>query len=237
MRKSGGASASNENSRISADAATRNVDGGSVWLGLMPLGWARAGRVVVPLRVRLPDSTMIGAWRPPWWQRVIFPAVGMAMMLAAFWPFEGEPYEPLWLLAAVGAGLVWYALRPKLILFQDALYIRGHILSRVIPIQEIAKVEGGYGGLSIWWGEGRMSEAPAIGEQTNIEGLPGSDGRRHDIKNLILDTRDKYLQTHHLQALPDPYEQAEQHRQEFLQRGWVEHNPPLRDTRDQHRAE
>ena len=185
----------------------------------------------MPLRARLPDSPVIDAWRPPWWQRIVFPLIGTAMVAAALWPYEGEPYEPIWLLGAMGIWLVWYALRPKLVLYEGAVYIRGHLLSRVIPISEISKVEGGWGGLTIWWADGRMSEAPAIGEQTNIDGLPGSDRRRHDIKGLILATRDRYLTAHKLTALPDPIKEAERHRQEFQTRGWVEHNPPLPDKR------
>ena len=91
-------------------------------------------------------------------------------------------------------------------------------------------MDGGYGGLNIWWGDGRATEASAIGEQTNVPGLPGSDGRRHDMKELILQTRDTYLQTHGLRTRPDPHEEYERRRRDFEERGWVEHNPPL--TRD-----
>jgi hypothetical protein len=104
----------------------------------------------------------------------------------------------------VAAVLGIWALRPKLTLHEDAVYIRGQILSRVIPIEEVSAVQGGYGGLDIWWGDGWMSEASSIGEQTNIDGLPGSDGRRHTMRTLILATRDTYLASHNLKARPDP---------------------------------
>ena len=94
-------------------------------------------------------------------------------------------------------------------------------------------MEGGYGGLDVWWGDGRMSEASAIGEQTNVDGLPGSDGRRHSMRTLILQTRDTYLQEHGLRPRPDPREENERRRREFVERGWVEHNPPLK--RDPHK--
>lgn len=80
----------------------------------------------------------------------------------------------------LGVGLVWYGLRPKLVLFEDAVYVRGHVLSWVIPTQEVSVCEGGYGGLSISWGDGHLSVAPAIGEQTNLDGLP--DPRRRTWK-------------------------------------------------------
>jgi hypothetical protein len=185
----------------------------------------------VPLRVHLPSSQPLAAWRAPWWQRILFPAAGVAMVTAAFWPYAGEAYEPLWLLAALGVGLVWYALRPKLVLYPDAVYVRGHILSRVIPIDQVSAVQGGYGGLTIWWGDGSMSEAPAIGEQNLVGWLPGDDSREVDMRELILSTRDAYLFENGLAALPDPREVAERQRREFRERGWVEHNPPLVDRR------
>lgn len=188
----------------------------------------------MPLRVSVPTSTVVAAWRAPLWQRVAFPAFGVAMVAAGVWPWpEEDSYRPIWITLVVGSMLIWYGLRPKLVLFEDALYIRGPVLSRVIPIEEIAAVGGGYGGLDVWWGDGRMSEASAIGEQTNINGLPGSDGRRHDMRTLILEARDVYLDRHGLVARPDPAEENERLRREFEQRGWVEHNPPLTEPRDQ----
>jgi hypothetical protein len=65
--------------------------------------------------------------------RILFPAVGLAMVAGAFWPYAGKPYEPIWVGVAVGAVLVIWALRPKLTLFEDAVYIRDRILSRLIP--------------------------------------------------------------------------------------------------------
>lgn len=189
----------------------------------------------MPLIVRAPRSPAVAVWRAPVWQRVIFPVVGLAMLVGAFWPYSGEPYEPIWLSVPVAAVFIGWALRPKLTLHQDSLYIRGQVLSRIIPIEEISAVEGGYGGLDIWWGDGRMSEASTIGEQTNIDGLPGSDGRRHSMRSLILQTRDAYLREHGLRPRPDPREEAERRRREFLERGWVEHNPPF--TRDPHKGD
>lgn len=158
---------------------------------------------------------------------------GSPCFAGGFWPYAGEPYEPVWLAVPVAAVLGIWALRPKLTLYEDAVYIRGQILSRVIPIKEVSAVQGGYGGLDIWWGNGRMSEASAIGEHTNIDGLPGSDGRRHTMSSLIPATRNTYLNQHGLTARPDPREEDERRRREFMQRGWVEHNPPLtRDTHD-----
>lgn len=187
----------------------------------------------MPLRVSVPTSAVVGAWRPPWWQRIVFPGVGLIMLGGSLWPWpEESSYRPIWIGVVVGMSLVWYGLRPKLVLFEDALYIRGPILSRVIPIEEISAVAGGYGGLDIWWGEGRMSEASAIGEQTNIDGLPGSDRRRHDMRSLILETRDAYLDSHGLTARPNPVEEDERRRKEFERRGWLEHNPPVRGRRD-----
>jgi hypothetical protein len=184
-------------------------------------------RPYVPLRVKAPRSSIVAVWRAPLWQRILFPAVGLAMVAGSVWPYAGEPYEPIWVGVAVGAVFVIWALRPKLTVFADAVYIRGRILSRLIPIEEIAAVEGGYGGLGIWWGDGHFSEASSIGEQTNIDGLPGSDGRRHTIRTLILTTRDAYLERHGLIAPPDPREEDERRRREFKERGWVEHSPPL----------
>jgi hypothetical protein len=191
----------------------------------------------VPLRVKVPTSSIVAVWRAPLWQRIVFPVFGLAMVAGALWPEAREPYEPLWVGLAVvlGAVLVLYALRPKLTLFKDAVYIRGQILSRLIPIEEIAAIQGGYGGLGIWWGDGHYSEASTIGEQTNIDGLPGSDGRRHTIRTLILTTRDAYLERHGLIARPDPHEEDERRRREFKERGWVEHNPP--PTRESKRGD
>ena len=169
-------------------------------------------------------------WRPPWWQRILFPAFGITMIAGSFWPWAGESNEPVWGGVAVGAVLLLPALRPKLTLFEDAVYIRGYLLSRLIPIEQIAAVQGGYGGLDICWGDGHFSEASSIGEQTNIDGLPGSDRRRQTIRTLILSTRDAYLERHGLIALPDPHEENERRRREFQERGWVEHNP--RPTRE-----
>ena len=183
-------------------------------------------RLHMPLRVKAPTSPIVAVWHAPLWQRILFPAIGLAMATGAFWPYAGEPYAPIWVGVAVAAVLVNWALRPKLTLFEDAVYIRGQLLSRLIAIEEIAAVEGGYGGLGIWWGDGHYSEVSSIGEQTNIDGLPGSDGRRHTMRTLILTTRDAYLELHGLIAPPDPPEEDERRRREFEERGWVEHNPP-----------
>lgn len=191
----------------------------------------------VPLKVQPPTSEPLAVWRAPLWQRIVFPVGGIAMMALAFWPHADEPYQPLWQLAAMGLGSVWYALRPKLMLFTDAVYIRGHILSRVIPIQEITTVRGGYYGLDIGWGEDSVSLAPTIGEQNVVSWLPGDDSREVDMRQLILSTRDSYLTEHNLTARPDPQLEYERQRREFRERGWVEHNPPLVDRRkEQHDA-
>jgi len=185
-------------------------------------------RPSVPLRVKAPTSSIVAVWRAPLWQRILFPAVGLAMIAGAFWPEAGKSYEPLWVgvEVVVGAMLVLYALRPKLTLFKDAVYIRGQFLSRLISIEEIAAVEGGYGGLGIWWGDGHFSEASSIGEQTNIDGLPGSDGRRHAIRTLILTTRDAYLERHDLVAPTRPSRRGRWSTQRVQGARLGEHNPP-----------
>ncbi|MGN6302969.1 MAG: hypothetical protein ACTHN8_17940, partial [Angustibacter sp.] len=182
----------------------------------------------MPLRVTPPPSRRLAVWRAPLWQRVVFPLAGIAMLVGAFWPWADEAtYRPLWIGALAGAGLIGYALRPKLSLYEDALWIRGHFLSRVIPIEQIAVVEAGYSGLNVFWGDDGFSQVPAIGEQTNIEGLPGSDRRRHDIRGLILETRDAYLRRHGLAALPDPRKEQERRAREARARGLVESNPRI----------
>ncbi len=185
----------------------------------------------MPLRVTAPSSPLVAVWRAPWWQRIVFPAVGAAIAVGSLWPYAGEPYEPMWLGPLLGVAFVTYPLRPKLALHEDSLYIRGFVLSRVIPIEEISAIEGGYGGLDIWWGDGQMSEATAIGEQTNLSIMPGSDGRRHTMKALILETRDAYLRRHRLTPLPDPRVEDERLRREFQERGWVEDPPAPREKR------
>jgi hypothetical protein len=179
-------------------------------------------RPSVPLRVKAPTSSIVAVWRAPLWQRILFPAVGLAMIAGAFWPEAGKSYEPLWVgvEVVVGAMLVLYALRPKLTLFEDAVYIRGQFLSRLISIEEIAAVEGGYGGLGIWWGDGHFSEASSIGEQTNIDGLPGSDRRRHAIRTLILTTATRTWSDMTWSHPPDPHEEDDGRRSEFKERGW-----------------
>ena len=182
----------------------------------------------MPLRVTPPRSRRLAVWRAPIWQRVLFPCVGLAMLVGAFWPWADEPtYRPTWIGVPTGVALIGYALRPKLSLYEDALWIRGHLLSRVIPIEQIAVVEAGYYGLDVFWGDDGFSQVPAIGEQTNIEGLPGSDRRRHDIRGLILQTRDDYLRRHGLEALPDPRKEHERRAREARARGWVESNPHI----------
>jgi hypothetical protein len=153
------------------------------------------------------------------------------MAVVGLWPDGGEPYEPLWLGVLLGSVLITYVLRPKLTLHEDSLHIRGFVWSRVIPIEEVSAIEGGYGGLFVWWGDGHVSEATAIGEQVNVPGMPGSDGRRHTMKSLILATRDAYLQLHQLRQLPDPRVEDERRRREFQQSGWVEDPPPSREQR------
>ena len=171
------------------------------------------------------------------WQRVTFTVTGIVMTVAALWPYEDEPYDPLWLLALFGCGFVTYVLRPKLTLHEDAIHLRGFVLSRVIPIEEVSAVEGGYGGLNIWWADGRVSEATTIGEQANVSGMPGSDGRRHTMRSLILATRDAYLRRHGLSPLPDPRDEDERRRREFQERGWAEYPPPPRVRRTYRRVE
>lgn len=145
------------------DPRLRGVDQASGLIGVAVRGLdAIVEGVRVPLRVHLPSSQPLAGWRAPWWQRILFPAAGVAMVTAAFWPYAGEAYGPLWLLAALGVGFVWYALRPRLVLYPDAVYVRGHILSRVIPIDQVSAVQGGHGGLTIWWGDGSMSEASRL---------------------------------------------------------------------------
>ncbi|HQK95337.1 MAG TPA: hypothetical protein PLD23_17710 [Armatimonadota bacterium] len=178
-------------------------------------------------RVSAPTSRVLGTWRAPWWQRIIFPAVGAALGLGSLWPYAGERYEPLWWGLPLGALFVTYPLRPRLRLHEDALHVRGVVFSRVIPIADVAAVQGGYGGLGIWWGDGRFTEASTIGEQNNVEWLPGGDSRRYSMRDLIFETRDAYLLEHGLEARPDPHHELEGQRREFQERGWVEHNPPL----------
>ena len=127
---------------------------------------------------------------------------------------------------------VIYPLRPRLRIHEDALHVRGVVLSRVIPIAEVSAVQGGYGGLDIWWGDGRFTEASTIGEQNNAEWLAGGDSRRYSMRDLIFETRDAYLREHGLEARPDPHRELERQKQEFQERGWVEHNPPLRPKTD-----
>jgi hypothetical protein len=182
----------------------------------------------VPLRVTSPTSRVIATWRAPWWQRILFPGVGTALILGSLWPYADEPYEPIWWGLPLGALFVIYPLRPRLRLHEDALHVRGVLLSRVIPIADVSAIQGGYGGLDIWWGDGRFTEVSTIGEQNNIEWLPGGDSRRYTMRDLILETRDTYLHEHALQARPDPRQEQERQRREFQARGWVEHNPPLR---------
>lgn len=191
----------------------------------------------MPLRVRHPSSPVVGEWRAPVWQRVTLTVAGLVMTAAAFWPYEGEPYDPLWSLALMGCGIATYVLRPKLTLHEDAVHIRGFALSRVIPIEEVSAVEGGYGGLCIFWADGRMSEAPAIGEQTNWSAMPGSDGRRHAMGKLILSTRDAYLRRYGLTPLPHPQDEHERLRREFQERGWTEYPPPSRERRTYRQVE
>jgi len=190
----------------------------------------------MPLRVKLPTSATVATWRAPLWQRLFFPALGVVCIAGGVWPYAGEPYEPIWITVAVGVVMIAYALRPKLVLFEDALYIRGHLLSRLISIHEISAVAGSPDGLDVWWGDGHMSEASAIGEEGLWAELPGSDGRRHDMKSLILGTRDAYLAQHGLSARPDPAVEDERRRREYKERGWVEHNPPLKRPRDRDQA-
>lgn len=183
------------------------------------------------LRARKPTRPVVAQWRTPIWQRLFFTAAGIGMAGAAFWLFKDEPSSLLWLIALLlGCSFVTYALRPKLTLHEDAIHIRGFALSRVIPIEEISAMDGGYGGLDIWWGDEQMSEVTAIGEQANVSGMPGSDGRRHSIKSLVLATRDAYLTQHGLTALPDPRKENERLRREFQERGWADY-PKQRERR------
>lgn len=110
----------------------------------------------------------------------------------------------MWINVLGGLALITYALRPKLTLHEDAVHIRGLVLSRIIPVEEISAIEGGYGGLVIRWGDGRMTEATAVGEESNLPGWPGSDGRRHNMRSFILATRDAHLQRQRPSPLSDP---------------------------------
>ncbi|WP_218144428.1 hypothetical protein [Pedococcus cremeus] len=186
----------------------------------------------MPLRVTPPASPIVATWRAPWWQRIVFPAVAVTMLLGSLWPYAGEPYEPIWWVVPFAALLAIYPLRPRLRLHEDAMHVRGVLLSRVIPIEEVSAVQGGYGGLDIWWGDGRFTEVSSIGEQNNVEWFPGGDGRRYLMRDLILDTRNEYLRAHGLKSRPDPHREQERQRREFRERGWVEHNPPLRPKND-----
>ena len=182
----------------------------------------------MPLRVAEPSSQVVAAWRPPTWQRVLFTAIGIGMFAGGLWPYPGEPYEPIWIAVVVGTALATLALRPKLTLHEDALHIRGFIFSQVVPIEEVSAVNSGYGGLDVSWGDGHTSGASAIGEQANLPGMPGSDGRRHAMKSTILLTRDEYLKAHGLLPLPDPQAEQDRQRREFRERGWTEDSPSSR---------
>jgi hypothetical protein len=116
----------------------------------------------------------VAVWRAPLWQRILFPAVGLAMVAGAFWPYAGGPYEPIWVGVAVGAVLVIWALRPKLTLFEDAVYIRGRILSRLIPIEQIAAVEGAMAGSTSGWATGTSTRPAASASRPTSTGCPGA---------------------------------------------------------------
>jgi hypothetical protein len=75
-----------------------------------------------------------------------------------------------------------------------------------------------------------VTEATAVGEETNLPGLPGSDGRRHTMRSLILATRDAHLERHRASPLSDP-DAEDDRRQEFKRRGWAEDPTPSRERR------
>lgn len=74
------------------------------------------------------------------------PPLGLLCSQVDYGHTQAEPYEPMWINVLGGLALITYALRPKLTLHEDAVHIRGLVLSRIIPVEEISAIEGGYGG-------------------------------------------------------------------------------------------
>ncbi len=72
----------------------------------------------MPLKVTSPGSPVIATWRAPLWQRVVFPAFGIPLLIGSLWPDPVTAWEPFWLGVAVALWLIAYPLRPRLTLHE-----------------------------------------------------------------------------------------------------------------------
>lgn len=174
----------------------------------------------LPLKVQRPSSPLLGEWRPPLVGRLFFSIVGVAFLVGNT---VGVLMDPLWrgtwvvLSVVMGAALLVLPWRPLLRLHPDAVHVRGLVLSRVIPIEEVALVLPSRDGLTIWWGDGHCTTASFVGELGLLGELVGLGGRAASMTDQIMDARDAYLTSHGLKPRPDPFDEAQKRKDHFWQ--------------------
>lgn len=158
--------------------------------------------------VRLPRSRQVATWRPARYFRVLFVAGAVVVALLGVWQYLiGSSTARGWAMLVqfvLAGGILVFGLTPRLVLFTDSLYVRGHFFGRVIPLEHVATVEPSRSGLVVWWGDWQSTDAPLIGQE-DLRGRwhPTRNEPREEIITLILNARDVHLRE---QALPDPPE-------------------------------
>jgi hypothetical protein len=161
---------------------------------------------------------MLAEWRPPLAGRLFFSLVGVAFLVGNS---VGVLSDPLWrggwvvMSFALGAAFVSLPWRPRLRLHREAVHVRGLVLSRVIPIEQIALVLPSRDGLTFWWGDGHCTTASFVGELGLLGDLVGLGGRAASMTEQIVDARNAFLASHRLEPLPDPFKEAQKRKDDF----------------------
>ena len=153
--------------------------------GVLVEGVTRRERRLAAIRAAR-EVTREGTWRTPLWYRVFFPVVGGYFIVATVVHFDGGTDLPMTLLSAVLGIVLTGARWPVVRLAGSALYARGLIFHRTIPVTDIVQVIPGYGGLDIETTDGRHFEATGVGEKWNIAAWLGHRTAADSIADTIL---------------------------------------------------
>jgi hypothetical protein len=130
-------------------------------------------------------------WRTPVFYRLFFPAVGLLLLGLSVVDFDGGSDLPSTTLdLTLGLVLILGPFRPCVRLYSDAVFARGVVLSRSIPLRDLEDIVPGYHGLNLVTTAGKSFQATGVGEKWNITDWLGKRSRADDLADVLLAARD-----------------------------------------------
>jgi hypothetical protein len=130
-------------------------------------------------------------WRTPVFYRLLFPAVGLSLLGFSVVDFDGGSDLPS-TAESLALGLVFSLgpFRPCVRLHGDAVFARGVVFSRSIPLRDLEDVVPGYRGLDLVTTAGRTFQVTGVGEKWNITNWLSRRGRADSMADVLLAARD-----------------------------------------------